>query len=136
VKLVKNEGKSYWSRLQTEPPALFLSGITAPYAHPYAFLSEFLSGSRANWGHFASRAYDVAAEAGRIADAERVALDEECAVIPLYFRKTASLVAKGWRGFYMNPMTYVYLKDVEKKPVAVSPLSDSGQVTDGSTGAE
>lgn len=125
IKLVKLEGKTYWSLLQAKPPAVFLSGTTAAYAHPYAFLSEFLSDSKANWGHFSSRAYDSAAikatgtslERSRslIDLAERILLAEECAAVPLYFRQTSSLISKRSAGVFVNPMTYIYMKDISTK---------------------
>lgn len=124
--LIRTEGKTYWSQLHKNPPAMFLSGTTAAFAHPYSFYSEFLSDSAANWGHYSSKTYDDAtlkiaklapgpalkAEATR---AERQILERDCAVIPLYFRQTAALVSSKWAGFQINPMTYVYLKAVQRK---------------------
>ncbi|MEW6057029.1 MAG: peptide ABC transporter substrate-binding protein [Bdellovibrionota bacterium] len=126
VNLKRMEGKTYWSFLQKSPPQIFLSGTTAAYAHPYTFLSEFLSQSHANWGRFASAPYDRAAMktsellAGSqlkpwVEKAQKILIEDQCAVIPLYFRQTASLVSKDWNGFHVNPMTYVYLKDVRKR---------------------
>lgn len=122
VELVKSEGKTYWSRLQKDPPQIFLSGTTAAFAHPFAFYSEFLSASHANWGRYDSKTYDAAAlgtisKTGEAltrasARAEGQILDHDCAIIPLYFRQSAALVSTKWQGFIQNPMTYVYLKDV------------------------
>lgn len=125
VRLVKTEGKTYWARLGEKAPPLFLSGTTAAYAHPYAFLSEFLSESRANWGHFSSAEYDglarrAAAEPAARAEgasvaAQRLLLERECAVIPLYFRATAALTARGWTGIATSPMSYIYFKAVRRR---------------------
>lgn len=126
VSLIRTEGKTYWNLLHKTPPAIFLSGTTAAFAHPFSFYSEFLSESAANWGHYSSKAYDDAtlkvaklahgpalkAEAAR---AERQILEKDCAVIPLYFRQTAALVSSKWQGFHINPMTFVYLKTVQRK---------------------
>ncbi|MBI2605011.1 MAG: peptide ABC transporter substrate-binding protein [Deltaproteobacteria bacterium] len=123
VKLARTEGKTYWARLQSSPPPLFLSGVTAACAHPFNFLSELMSSTSANWGRFSSKKYDElalktaairedAARANAVAAAEKLLVDEECAVIPLYFRQTASLVSGRWQGFFMNPLARVNLKDV------------------------
>jgi ABC-type oligopeptide transport system substrate-binding subunit len=126
VKLVRTEGKTYWARLAQRAPQIFLSGITAPYAHSYAFLSEFLSESRANWGHFASRDYDrLARDAAGAPDAakaaafatraQRLLLARECAVVPLYFRATSSLIGSGWSGLFVNPLARTDLSAVGRK---------------------
>jgi ABC-type oligopeptide transport system substrate-binding subunit len=101
--------------LSRDPPQIFLSGITAAYAHPFSFLSEFLSESRANWGHFASKAYDEAATRRNSDEAERILLSSECAVIPLYFRSVETLVSNRWQGFAINPLSTVYLKNVSQR---------------------
>ena len=125
VRLVPSEPKTYWARLQRQAPAIFLSGITATSAHPYSFISEFATGSGGNWGHFSSKEYDALAtkisaedSAGRVnlRRARQLLLEQECAVIPLYFRQSASLLARGWQGLSINPMTYVYLKSVRRTP--------------------
>ncbi len=121
VQLVRTEPKSYWARLQQRAPAIFLSGITAAYAHPYSIISEFVTGSGGNWGGFSNRDYDTmavkisgaaATDTVLLRRAQQLLVDQECAVIPLYFRKTASLLKSGWQGLKINPMTYVYLKAV------------------------
>lgn len=125
AKLVRMEGKAYWSSLQRRAPPVFLSGITAAYAHPYSVLSEFLSESPANWGRFSSHRYDQLAKAtlqlaagsrklaSLVNEAQELLVERECAIVPLYFRKTTALLKQGWSGFFINPMTYVYLKDVK-----------------------
>jgi oligopeptide transport system substrate-binding protein len=115
VELRQMEGKSYWSLLSRDAPQIFLSGITAEYAHPFSLLSEFLSDSRANWGHFASKAYDEAAYRADVDEAERILLAKECAVVPLYFRSAETLVSKRWQGFLINPLSAVYLKNVSQR---------------------
>lgn len=120
VKLVRQEGKTYWAQLQHSPPDVFLSGTTAAYAHPYSFVSEMLSKSPANWGHFESQEYDrlaekVALSAASAHVADKLLVERECAIVPLYFRQTVALVSRKWDGFFINPMTYVYLKEVRRK---------------------
>lgn len=126
VGLIKLEQKSYWGKLLKDPAQVFLTGITASYAHAYSFISGFLSDSPANFGKYASKEYDAVAlsvatenstevRAKQIRLAEKVLLDEDCAVIPLYFRQTTSLLSTRWGGFFINPLTYVYLKNVYQR---------------------
>jgi len=116
VKLVRTEGKTYWSRLGQDPPPLFLSGITAAYAHPDSFLSEFRSDSKANWGHFKSSRYDNA----EVNLAQQILLHDECAVIPLYFRSTAVLAAPQWEGITVNVLAQVSFKSAKKSRAKIS----------------
>ena len=115
VRLVREEGKIYWAHLASSPPALFLSGTTAWFAHPYSFLSELASDSAANWGRYTSRAYDEdTAQAQRdetaprrahaVADAKKELLERDCAIVPLYFRNTLMLTATRCTGVTMNPL--------------------------------
>ncbi|MGE4231768.1 MAG: peptide ABC transporter substrate-binding protein [Bacteriovoracia bacterium] len=125
VQLIRTDQKTYWSRLLSNPGLVYLTGITANYAHPYTFLSQLHMNSPGNFGHFESEKYETlireisktsVKNQKRLIDltekAMRVLLDEECAIVPLYFRKTATLLQKGWLGFSINPLTVVYLKDV------------------------
>ncbi len=102
--LLINDGNSYWQKLESAPPALFLSGTTAWFHHPYAFLSEFLSVSVANWGKYSSQIYDsqvlktlsihgATQQALLVRKAENTILNSDCAIVPLYFRHTAELLS-------------------------------------------
>lgn len=114
VKLTKLDGKTYWSKLLAQPPAVFLSGTTANYAHPQAFLREFLPDSRANFGHYNSPEYVRRLNQGRVHAAEKLLVNEDCAIAPLYFRTTTALVSRAWTGWEINPMGYVYLKELRQ----------------------
>ncbi|MGZ3696114.1 MAG: ABC transporter substrate-binding protein, partial [Bdellovibrionota bacterium] len=106
------EAKVYWKEISTDPAPIYLSGVTAPYNHPRAYLQEFLTGSSANWTGWTSAGYDRAVEEERFQDAEN-ALEEAGFVIPLYARNTAALVKKTWKGFYINPLGQAFLGDVQ-----------------------
>ncbi|MBI3556995.1 MAG: hypothetical protein HY074_12085 [Deltaproteobacteria bacterium] len=88
-------------------------------------MGEFISGSGGNWGHYSSKSYDelalkisasAAGDSALARKAQQLLLEQDCAVIPLYFRKNSSLLASGWRGLAINPMNYVYLKTVRRMP--------------------
>ncbi|RYZ98460.1 MAG: hypothetical protein EOP11_20670, partial [Proteobacteria bacterium] len=102
------EAKIYWKELSSAPPPLFLSGITAPYAHPRAYLQEFLSDSTANWAGWNSAAYDKAVEEEKYEEAEGL-LAEGGQVIPLYTRDATGLLQKRWKDFTVNPLGQVFL---------------------------
>lgn len=105
------EAKIYWREIYTDTPPIFLSGVTAPYAHPRAFLQEFLTPSTANWTGWVSADYDLAVAEERFADAEEL-LRAGGQVIPLYARDTAALVGRRWKGFSVNPLGQVFLREV------------------------
>jgi oligopeptide transport system substrate-binding protein len=105
------EAKAYWKELSTNPPPLFLSGITAPYAHPRAYLQEFLGGSTANWTGWTDEAYDRAVNDGDFAEAETL-LEKAGYVIPLYTRDAVALVQKKWKSFSINPLGQAFLAEL------------------------
>lgn len=108
-----NDGKSYWKKLETNPPGLFLSGTTAWFNHPYSFLSELASDSVANWGHYSSKIYDLKSEASlqtkshkellkMVHAAENILIKKDCAIVPLYFRQTAELLSEKCHDIKLN----------------------------------
>lgn len=105
------EAKAYWKELGSAPPPLFLSGITAPYAHARAYMQEFLTSSTANWTGWSSADYDAAVDEGRFAEADEI-LQRSGQVIPLYTRDAVGLVQKKWKDFFVNPLGQVFLADL------------------------
>jgi ABC-type oligopeptide transport system substrate-binding subunit len=108
------EEKVYWSEIGVNPAPIFLSGVTAPYNHPRAFLQEFFVGSSANWLGWKSDIYDLAVSDEKFLRAEDILL-EAGHVIPLYTRGTVALVKLGWQGFNINPLGVVYFQNLQKK---------------------
>lgn len=107
------EEKVYWSEVGVNPSPIFISGVTAPYNHPRAFLQEFLSTSSANWLGWKSDIYDLAVSDDKFLRAEEILL-EAGYVIPLYRRGTVALVNPAWQGFEINPLGVVYFRDLVK----------------------
>lgn len=119
VELIASESKVYWNKLsdRSSVPQIFLSGITASYSHPFAFLSEFQTDSIANWGRFSSKDYDrwiQMNDKNLWTRAEKLLLDEECAVVQLYQRATTNLISKKYSGFNMNALARVDLSKIKK----------------------
>lgn len=97
------EGKVYWKEITQNSAAIFLSGVTAPYAHPRAFLQEFLSTSTANWTNWKSGEYDQAVNAQNFSLAENI-LYESGVVIPLFHRNTGLLLSPQAEKIKVNPL--------------------------------
>lgn len=106
------ESKVYWKEITRSPAPIFLSGVTAPYAHPRSFLQEFLTSSTANWLGWNSAAYDDAVNQEKFQLAEDI-LREAGHVIPLYSRDEVALVQKKWKNFFINPLGQVFLAEVK-----------------------
>jgi oligopeptide transport system substrate-binding protein len=106
------EAKVYWKEIAMRAAPIYLSGVTAAYVHPRAYLQEFMTESSANWTGWTSSVYDRAVEEGRFQDAED-ALQEQGFVIPLYTRESVALVKKKWQGFAINPLGQAFLADVK-----------------------
>lgn len=105
------DAKVYWKEIAAKPAPIFLSGVTAAYDHPRAYLQEFLTESTANWTGWSSAVYDRAVAEGRYQEAENT-LAEDGFVIPLYTRDAVALVKKRWRGFAINPLGQPFLAGV------------------------
>ena len=105
------EAKVYWREIYVNTPPIFLSGVTAPYGHPRAFLQEFLSTSTANWTGWSSTDYDLAVNEERFQDAENI-LQGSGVIIPLYTRDTIAIVAPRWKGFHINPLGQMFLNEL------------------------
>lgn len=106
------EAKVYWKEILSNPAPIFLSGLTAPFFHPRAFLQEFLSTSTANWTGWKNAEYDAFVAADQTKKAEELLLRDSF-IVPVYSRGSAALVQKGWRGFWINPLGQVFLKDLK-----------------------
>ena len=106
------ESKVYWKDVVRSPAPIFLSGVTAPYAHPRSFLQEFLTSSTANWTGWSSAAYDEAVTKEKFQEAEEL-LREGGHVIPLYERDSVALVQKKWKSFFINPLGQVFLSELK-----------------------
>jgi len=112
IPIEAQEGKVYWKEITREAAPIFLSGVTAPYAHPKAFLQEFLSSSTANWTEWRSVAYDEAVKSKEFAKAE-VILQKSGVVIPLFHRNSALNLSDRAKGVWMNPLGQLILPSLE-----------------------
>lgn len=127
VALDNQEWKVFLKRLQTDPPALFRLGWGADYPDPDNFMNLFTSTSGNNRTHWANARYDaLIAEAAAISDparrqalydeAQRLLLEQEVAIAPLFVATQNFLVAPQVRGLELNALELLNLKHVTLEP--------------------
>jgi oligopeptide transport system substrate-binding protein len=107
---------------------LVRAGWAADYRDPFAFLSLFSSDNKAlNDGGYASSAYDLLlSKANSLADgaermktfqsAEDLLVDQDLAILPLYFYVSQNMVdLSKWVGWYPNVLDVHPLRDIYRK---------------------
>ncbi len=94
------------------------AGWIGDYPDPNTFLDMFVSGGAMNGGRYANSAYDELIRkasslpdgperANVLADAERTLVEEDTAIMPIYYYMSKNLINVGtWRGWYNNVMDY------------------------------
>ena len=107
---------------------LIRAGWAADYRDPFAFLSLFSSDNKSlNDGAYASQTYDqLLGKANAFADgpdrmktfqsAEDLLIDQDAAILPLYFYVSQNMVdLSKWGGWYPNVLDIHPLKDIYRK---------------------
>jgi oligopeptide transport system substrate-binding protein len=103
----------------------FILSWSADYPDPDNFLSLFLSDSGNNRTNWKNGVYDGlvlrarAASSGReklYFDAQKLLLETDAVVVPLYYEPQMALVKPRAKGFALNPVNYMYLKQVNLGP--------------------
>lgn len=123
VELESMEWKTYLSRLVQEGFPIFLLGWGADFPDPHNFMDLFLSNSGNNHTGFANKIYDKLIEkAAEETDvqrriemysrAQRILLEEEVAIVPMFWGVSARLKKKGLK-MSPNPLEIIYFDEVE-----------------------
>lgn len=107
IPLEIQESKVYWKEISTKPAPLFLSGVTAPFFHPRAFLQEFLPKGSANWTSWNSSTYEDKVAKGDFIGAEYL-ISQDSWVLPLYEKEFGVLMQGPWKDFWINPLGQMY----------------------------
>lgn len=113
VTLAHMDWKNYVQRLQSDPPPIYRLGWMAPVVDPISHLRVFLKGERNNYTGCSSPKYDLLVQEieklhpgperlKKIAEAQKVILDELVAVVPIYHYVQNTAVAKRVEGFAIN----------------------------------
>ncbi len=115
VELKNEEWKVYLSTLNADPYPIFRLGWMADYPHPNNFMSLMLSYSDNNRGRWVNKKYDALIEAAvsemdsqkRLKlynEAQKIMLEEDAAVIPIYSGVRNQLISNRLKDFPVNVM--------------------------------
>jgi len=116
VSLVNQEFTTYLdTRSQSHDFDIARAGWIADYLDPSTFSDMWVTGSTQNDGQYSNPKYDelIKKAAGQIGDArlktmaeaEKVLIDQDMAIIPIYFYTTQNVIdLTKWDGWYANPM--------------------------------
>jgi oligopeptide transport system substrate-binding protein len=123
VELQAFDNKTFRAQVDLKAYPLFILSWGADYPDPDNFLSVFLGSAGNNRTAFSNAKYDdliVKARAARgeserkkLYDrAQKILLEEEAAIAPLYYEPNLALVRDRVKGVILNPLNYLYVKGV------------------------
>lgn len=115
VNLQNQEWKVYLKTLHSNSPAMYRMGWGADYPDPDTFMALFTCNSGNNMGNFCNKEYDaLVKKAGASADsaeraklyglAEKILLEKDVAIVPLFNQTNMHMVSSRIEGFKVNPM--------------------------------
>jgi oligopeptide transport system substrate-binding protein len=126
VTLQNMEWKVYLKTLQAKAPGVFRMGWGADYPDPDTFLGLFTCKSGNNNTGFCNKEYDdlinaaksatsAALRGEQYAKAEKILLEKEVAIIPLFSQTNMHLVSPKVLGFRVNPMGDFVMREFKVK---------------------
>jgi oligopeptide transport system substrate-binding protein len=126
AKLTNQEWKVYLKTLHTKPPAVFRMGWGADYPDPDTFMNLFTCQSGNNNTKMCNPRYDAlikqaasssSEEARKKAydEAQKILLEDEIAIIPLFTQTNMHLVSQRVKGFRVNPMGDYLIREIRLK---------------------
>jgi len=116
VSLMNQEWGTYLdTRSQSHNFDIARAGWIGDYLDPSTFLEMFITGGTQNDGLYSNPKYDELLNKARVTsgterfqylmDAEKILIDQDMAVLPLYFYVTQNLIdLDKWDGWYPNPL--------------------------------
>ena len=119
IEIVNQEWKVYLSTLQQNPPHIYRMSWGADFPDPDTFMNLFTSNSGNNHGRWKNKKYDeIIQDAAHTLDlarrqslykkAQKMLLEEEITIAPLFFN-TQILLNKPWvQNFEFNPLDVVF----------------------------
>ncbi len=119
--------KTFRSNLDLHAYAVFAGSWAADFPDPDNFLSVFLSGAGNNRSTWKNEKYDELVLGARDAmnlefrkrsyrEAQQLLLEREVVLVPLYYESNLGLVKPVVQGLHLNPLNYLYLKDLVLSP--------------------
>ncbi len=123
VELDNQEWKVYLKRLKTDAPAIFRLGWGADLPDPDNFMNLFTTESGNNNTKWSNKKYDKLIEFAAIEmdaekriklynEAQRILCEIDAPIMPLFISAQNVLVKPYVKGYRLNPMDILYLKDV------------------------
>jgi len=127
VELVSQEWKIYTRSLRGRPLAAWRMGWGADYPDPDTFLALFTCLSGNNFTGLCSATYDEAIRSGgrsldphtraeAYAKAEKILLEEQVAIVPLFRQRNIRLVSPRVGNFYVNLMGDFLFREFDLRP--------------------
>ena len=121
VKLDNQEWKVFLKRLKTDTPAIFRLGWGADYPDPDNFMTLFTTESGNNNTGWSNKRYDELINMARgegdrgkrikmYNEAQKILLEDDIAIIPLFFTAQNVLVKPYVKGLRIDAMELLYLK--------------------------
>ncbi len=123
VQIQAFDHKTFRSQLDLKSYPLFINSWSADYPDPDNFMSIWLSMAGNNWAGWKDKRYDekvlkartelnVKARAKLYADAQKLLLEDEAVILPLYYEPNLALVKPRVKNLELNPLNYFYIKKV------------------------
>jgi len=123
VTLQSFDHKTFRSQLDLHSYPLFVLSWSADYPDPDNFLSLFLGGAGNNRTTWKDDSYDqlvvgarggttLREREGKYLRAQKILLQDQAAVLPLYYEPNLALVRPRVKGLDINPLNYLVLKEV------------------------
>lgn len=123
VELKNEEWKSYLASLKNDPPQLFRLGWGADYPDPDNFMNLFTTFSGNNHTGWTSHEFDQLISQGAMENnsekrlkiynqAQKLLLEEEAVIIPLFVSNKNILVKKHLHPFPLLPVDFAYFKKI------------------------
>ncbi|MDR3607972.1 MAG: peptide ABC transporter substrate-binding protein [Oligoflexia bacterium] len=117
------DNKTFRAQLELASYPMFLLSWSADYPDPDNFLSLWLGESGNNRTRWKNSQYDDLVLAARYAKnskerekydiaAQKILLEQEAVIVPLYYEPIIALVKKRVQALEMNPLNYMFLKKV------------------------
>lgn len=126
VRLDNMEWKVYLQKLKSDPPQIFRLGWNADYPDADNFMAMFMSMSGNNHTRWTSAEYDnlikravaerdTTLRAHLYEEAQRILVERDCVIMPLFFSTLTRLISPRVRGLKLNVMDILYLEKVRIK---------------------
>jgi oligopeptide transport system substrate-binding protein len=115
--------KTFRAQVDLRVFPLFMLSWSADFPDPDDFMSVFITGAGNNRLNWSNKRYDQLVLTARglqdlksrermYSEAQRILLEEDAAIIPLYYEPNMALVRPRLQGLELNPLNYLLLKKV------------------------